>query len=85
MNEWFSARIAASIVGLVRVWLAVLVVLHPELESLPLNPCMTRTNSLATRPSVALPVGLPDPSAEVVTSLPLMITLLAAPIVTGVV
>jgi hypothetical protein len=31
MNEWFSARIAASIVGLVSVWLEMFVVLHPEL------------------------------------------------------
>ena len=84
MNEWLSAKIAASIVGLISVWLGLLVVLQalPRPGSLPFTPCITRTNSFATSPRVAVPVGLSLLSADVVM-LPLMMMLFAAAIVTG--
>ena len=51
MKEWASVRIAASIVTALGV--------TPD-------ACITRTKSPATNPSVALPIGLPDPSVVVV-------------------
>ncbi len=84
MNEWPSARIGASITGLVSVYVGLLLPLHELDVSVPVSPCMTRTNSLATSPSVEVPVGFPFESVLVVT-LPLMMMLLAAAVVTGVV